>query len=91
MSGLPTSRSMPPIPFLAAKSIGMLSQKKDVGSTSETVQIIPHVINEIKNFIYTNDKKNLDIAICEIGGTVGDIESQPFLETIRQVARKRTQ
>lgn len=55
----------------------------------KTVQIIPHVINEIKNFIYTNDKKNLDIAICEIGGTVGDIESQPFLETIRQVAREK--
>ncbi|MBQ9457585.1 MAG: CTP synthase [Bacilli bacterium] len=55
----------------------------------KTVQIIPHVIDEIKSFIYTNEKKGLDIAICEIGGTVGDIESQPFLEAIRQVAHEK--
>ncbi len=52
----------------------------------ETVQIIPHITNEIKEFIYTVGKKtNADIVITEIGGTIGDIESQPFLEAIRQV------
>lgn len=52
-----------------------------------TVQIIPHVTNEIKNFIYSvGEKINADIVITEIGGTTGDIESQPFLEAIRQVS-----
>ena len=49
----------------------------------KTVQVIPHVTNEIKNFI-KNDISNEDFVICEIGGTVGDIESLPFLEAIRQ-------
>ncbi len=53
----------------------------------ETVQIIPHVTNEIKRFIYSvGNKANADIVITEIGGTVGDIESQPFIEAIRQIA-----
>ena len=52
-----------------------------------TVQIIPHVTNEIKEFIYSlGNKTGADVVITEIGGTVGDIESQPFLEAIRQVA-----
>ncbi len=52
----------------------------------ETVQIIPHITNEIKEFIYTVGKKtDADVVITEIGGTIGDIESQPFLEAIRQV------
>lgn len=52
-----------------------------------TIQVIPHVTNEIKNFIYSvGKKKNADVVITEIGGTTGDIESQPFLEAIRQVA-----
>ncbi|MBR0137833.1 MAG: CTP synthase, partial [Erysipelotrichaceae bacterium] len=52
----------------------------------KTVQIIPHITNEIKEFIYSAAHKNdPDILICEIGGTVGDIESQPFLEAIRQI------
>lgn len=51
-----------------------------------TVQVIPHITNEIKNRIYKISKeKDLDVVITEIGGTVGDIESQPFLEAIRQV------
>ena len=51
-----------------------------------TVQVIPHVTNEIKEFIYQVGKKTgADIVITEIGGTTGDIESQPFLEAIRQV------
>ena len=49
----------------------------------KTVQVIPHVTNEIKDFI-KKDIKDEDFVICEIGGTVGDIESLPFLEAIRQ-------
>jgi len=51
----------------------------------KTVQVIPHVTNRIKQFI-KNGIKNEDFVICEIGGTVGDIESLPFLEAIRQFA-----
>ncbi|WP_411677702.1 CTP synthase [Caproicibacter sp.] len=50
-----------------------------------TVQVIPHITNEIKSRIYAG-KENVDVAIIEVGGTVGDIESQPFLEAIRQFA-----
>ncbi len=49
-----------------------------------TVQVIPHVTDEIKKFI-KKDLNNEDFVICEIGGTVGDIESLPFLEAIRQL------
>ena len=50
-----------------------------------TVQVVPHVTDRIKKFISSN-VKNEDFIICEIGGTVGDIESLPFLEAIRQLA-----
>ncbi|MEX1307540.1 MAG: CTP synthase [Eubacteriales bacterium] len=51
-----------------------------------TVQVIPHITNEIKDRIYSVGKMgNPDVVITEIGGTVGDIESQPFLEAIRQI------
>ena len=49
-----------------------------------TVQVIPHVTDEIKKFI-KKDLKSEDFVICEIGGTVGDIESLPFLEALRQL------
>ena len=49
-----------------------------------TVQVIPHITNEIKSRFYRNDSDDMHIAIIEVGGTVGDIESQPFLEAIRQ-------
>lgn len=52
----------------------------------QTVQIIPHVTNEIKRSIAKNADTNADVCFVEIGGTVGDIESQPFLEAIRQFA-----
>ena len=53
----------------------------------ETVQVIPHITGEIKSFIYgVGQKTGADVVITEIGGTTGDIESQPFLEAIRQVA-----
>ncbi|HWZ86726.1 MAG TPA: CTP synthase, partial [Thermoanaerobaculia bacterium] len=48
-----------------------------------TVQVIPHVTNEIKEFIRA-DNDDADFVLCEVGGTVGDIESLPFLEAIRQ-------
>ena len=52
-----------------------------------TVQVIPHVTNEIKEFVYSVGKKtNADVVITEIGGTIGDIESQPFLEAVRQIS-----
>ena len=51
----------------------------------KTVQVIPHITNEIKENIYSFENQDIDIVITEIGGTVGDIESLPFLEAIRQV------
>ncbi len=52
-----------------------------------TVQVIPHITDEIKRFIYGLGKKTCaDVVITEIGGTIGDIESQPFIEAIRQVS-----
>ena len=53
----------------------------------KTVQVIPHITNRIKEFI-KNDVKKEDFVICEIGGTVGDIESLPFLEAIRQFSNE---
>lgn len=54
-----------------------------------TVQTIPHITDEIKRFIYNVGKKtDADIVITEIGGTIGDIESQPFIEAIRQVGHE---
>ncbi len=52
----------------------------------KTVQVIPHVTNEIKEVIHKLAAPDVDVVITEIGGTVGDIESQPFLEAIRQFA-----
>ena len=52
-----------------------------------TVQVIPHVTDEIKEFVYSVGKKtNADVVITEIGGTIGDIESQPFIEAVRQIS-----
>ena len=52
-----------------------------------TVQVIPHITNEIKNFVYNVGKhSDADVVITEIGGTIGDIESQPFIEAVRQIS-----
>ncbi len=52
-----------------------------------TVQIIPHITNEIKAFVYrVGEKTDADVVITEIGGTIGDIESQPFIEAVRQIS-----
>jgi len=52
----------------------------------KTVQVIPHVTNEIQEFVRRGASADLDVAIVEIGGTVGDIESLPFLEAVRQMS-----
>lgn len=52
-----------------------------------TVQVIPHITNEIKEFVYSVGRKtDADVVITEIGGTIGDIESQPFIEAVRQIS-----
>lgn len=52
-----------------------------------TVQVIPHITNEIKEFVYSvGNHTDADVVITEIGGTIGDIESQPFLEAARQIS-----
>ena len=52
-----------------------------------TVQVIPHITNEIKEFVYRAGREtDADVVITEIGGTIGDIESQPFLEAVRQIS-----
>ena len=52
-----------------------------------TVQVIPHITNEIKEFVYNVGRhSDADVVITEIGGTIGDIESQPFLEAVRQIS-----
>ncbi len=54
----------------------------------ETVQVIPHITNEIKERIHAMAAPDIDLVITEVGGTVGDIESQPFLESIRQIRQE---
>ena len=67
----------------------VLNRERTGDYLGATVQIIPHITNEIKRNIYSLDTPDTDVAIVEIGGTVGDIESQPFLESIRQIAAER--
>ncbi len=54
-----------------------------------TVQVIPHITNEIKENVYSFENDDIDVVITEIGGTVGDIESLPFLEAIRQIGLEK--
>ena len=64
----------------------VLNKERKGEYLGQTVQVIPHITNEIKEFIYKVGKESTaDVVITEIGGTTGDIESQPFLEAIRQV------
>lgn len=68
----------------------VLNRERKGEYLGETVQIIPHVTNEIKRFIDQNGTvTDADVVITEIGGTIGDIESQPFLEAIRQFATEK--
>jgi len=64
----------------------VLNKERTGAYLGGTVQVIPHITNEIKDRIYKLAKKGVDVVVTEIGGTVGDIESLPFLESIRQVA-----
>lgn len=64
----------------------VINMEREGKYLGETVQVIPHITNEIKRRIYReNDTKKTDIVITEIGGTIGDIESLPYIEAIRQV------
>jgi CTP synthase len=65
----------------------VLKKERQGKYLGKTVQVIPHITNRIKEFIKF-DVKNEDFVICEIGGTVGDIESLPFLEAIRQFSNE---
>ncbi len=67
----------------------VLNKERNGDYLGKTVQIIPHITNEIKEFVYSVGKKsNADVVLTEIGGTIGDIESQPFLEAIRQISHE---
>ena len=67
----------------------VLSKERRGEYLGNTVQIIPHITDEIKSFIYSVGKKTAaDVVITEIGGTTGDIESQPYIEAIRQVGHE---
>ncbi|MBF88087.1 MAG: CTP synthetase [Candidatus Marinimicrobia bacterium] len=64
----------------------VLQKERNGDYLGQTIQVIPHITNEIKQRIYDMNKpKRFDVVIAEVGGTVGDIESLPFLETIRQI------
>jgi len=68
----------------------VLDRERAGGYLGGTVQVIPHVTEEIKRFIYASAKNSrADVLITEIGGTTGDIESQPFLEAIRQISLEK--
>ncbi|MDR1193516.1 MAG: CTP synthase [Peptococcaceae bacterium] len=67
----------------------ILEKERDGAFLGKTVQVIPHVTDEIKGFVYSvGNQTGADVVITEIGGTVGDIESQPFLEAIRQISHE---
>jgi CTP synthase len=63
---------------------GIIARERRGDYLGATVQVIPHVTNAIKDFIRADVEPGLDFLICEVGGTVGDIESLPFVEAIRQ-------
>ena len=65
----------------------VLNKERQGEYLGSTVQVIPHITNEIKEFVYRVGKQtDADVVITEIGGTIGDIESQPFLEAVRQIS-----
>lgn len=70
----------------------VLDKEREGEYLGRTVQVIPHITDEIKSRIYRMEEgEPKDVIITEIGGTVGDIESQPFLEAIRQIGRELPQ
>lgn len=68
----------------------VLNRERQGEYLGQTVQVIPHITEEIKHFIYMGaESSDADVLITEIGGTTGDIESQPFLEAIRQISLEK--
>ena len=63
---------------------GIIARERRGDYLGATVQVIPHVTNAIKDFIRADVEEDCDFVLCEVGGTVGDIESLPFVEAIRQ-------
>ncbi len=67
--------------------LNVINRERSGGYYGGTVQVVPHIINEIKEHIYkVSEEGQVDVVISEIGGTVGDMEGQPFIEAIRQVS-----
>ncbi|NLA81699.1 MAG: CTP synthase [Clostridiaceae bacterium] len=67
--------------------LNVINRERSGGYHGGTVQVVPHIINEIKDHIYkVSEEGQVDVVISEIGGTVGDMEGQPFIEAIRQVS-----
>ena len=70
----------------------MLNKERRGEYLGATVQIIPHITDEIKSFIHNvGSATQADVVITEVGGTIGDIEGQPFIEAIRQMALEQPQ
>ena len=68
----------------------VLARERSGGYLGGTVQVIPHITEEIKSFVYAGcESSRADVLLTEIGGTTGDIESQPFLEAIRQISLEK--
>jgi CTP synthase len=64
----------------------VISKERQGAYLGQTVQVVPHIIDEIKSVVYgLSEASKVDVLIVEVGGTVGDIESMPFLEAIRQI------
>ena len=64
----------------------VIAKEREGGYLGECVQVIPHITNRIKEMIrMTSESEDYDVVLIELGGTVGDIESQPFLEALRQL------
>jgi CTP synthase len=67
--------------------LNVITRERSGGYEGGTVQVVPHIINEIKDHIYlVSEGGEVDVVISEIGGTIGDMEGQPFIEAIRQVS-----
>ena len=67
----------------------VINKERNGDYLGKTVQVIPHVTNEIKDRIYSFENSDVDVVITELGGTVGDIESLAFIEAIRQVGLEK--
>ena len=65
----------------------VLAREREGGYLGKTVQVIPHITDEIKKAVLSQAKDDIDIAITEVGGTAGDIEGLPFLEALRELSQ----